>query len=377
MRRRSADEAILFTGERSMHISYAEIGVSIPPDHKAGEIEWPSRTPGDPARNFVTANVTKIDAGKFKTALDLELARYRRNRVLVFVHGYNSQFDDAVYRFAQIEKDSDAPAVPVLFTWPSGGRLLAYAYDRESANFSRTGLEKLLQSLVDDPKVKEVAVLAHSMGNWVALEALRQMAIRHGAVPSKIAQVMLAAPDVDVDVARTQVDDMGPHRPHFTLFVSQDDTALAASKRFWGSTDRLGAIDPDKEPYRSALDRLDVTVIDLTKLKGGDALNHSKFAASPQVVQFIGGEIESSPDIATRPLGIGGRIGGVAAGLAGAAENAAEVAISAPISVVDSQTRAGLSERLESVVSGGGEEGSHELADDDGEPQKGKRPARR
>jgi hypothetical protein len=51
--------AILFTGERSMHVSYAEIGVSIPPNHKPGEIEWSSQTPGDPARNFVTDHEMK------------------------------------------------------------------------------------------------------------------------------------------------------------------------------------------------------------------------------------------------------------------------------------------------------------------------------
>jgi esterase/lipase superfamily enzyme len=363
MRRSSPDDAILFTGERSLHVSYAEIGVSIPPDHKPGEIEWPERAPGDPAKTFVTASVTKLDNAEFKSALDRELAQRQKSRVLVFVHGYNNKFDDAVYRFAQIEKDSQAPTVPVLFTWPSAGKLLAYPYDRESANFSRTGLEKVLQSLVDDPKVKEVAVLAHSMGNWVTLEALRQMAIRHGAVPAKIEQVMLAAPDVDVDVARTQVDDMGPHRPHFTLFVSQDDRALAASKRFWGSRDRLGAIDPDKEPYRSAIERLGVTVIDLTKLKGGDSLNHGKFAESPQVVQFIGNELASDKESAARSGGLGSGVGGLIAGVTSTAAGVAAAAVEAPVAVVDAGARADLSERLQSVAPGTSQEEPQGLAD--------------
>lgn len=380
MRRRSADDAILFTGERSLHVSYAEIGVSIPPDHKAGQVEWPEHAPGDPSKTFVTASVTKLDLPEFKSALDRELARHKENRVLVFVHGYNNKFDDALYRFAQIEKDSQAPVVPVLFTWPSAGKLLAYPYDRESANFSRTGLEKVLQSLVDDPKVKEVAVLAHSMGNWVTLEALRQMAIRRGAVPAKIAQVMLAAPDVDVDVARTQVDDMGPHRPHFTLFVSQDDRALAASKRFWGSRDRLGAIDPDKEPYRSAIERLGVTVIDLTKLKGGDSLNHGKFAESPQVVQFIGSELASDKETTTPAAGLGSGVGGLLAGVTGAAVGVATAAVQAPVAVIDAGAREDLSERLQSVVPGTGEEEPHGLADDEepaAKPKAGGKPPTR
>jgi esterase/lipase superfamily enzyme len=119
-------------------------------------------------------------------------------------------------------------------TWPSRGSLLAYGYDRESTNYTRNALETLFQYLAKDPEVKEVSILAHSMGNWLALESLRQMAIRNGRLPAKFKNVMLAAPDVDVDVFRQQIGDMGKQRPQFTLFVSRDDRALAFSRRVWG-----------------------------------------------------------------------------------------------------------------------------------------------
>jgi esterase/lipase superfamily enzyme len=94
---------------------------------------------------------------------------------LVFVHGFNNPFDDAVYRFAQIVHDSKAPAIPVLFAWPSLGELplRAYTYDRESTYFSRDAIEELLDTLARQPRATEVNVLAHSMGNWITLEALR------------------------------------------------------------------------------------------------------------------------------------------------------------------------------------------------------------
>ena len=92
------------------------------------------------------------------------------------------------------------------------------------------------------------------------------------AIAPKIRNVLLAAPDVDVDLAREAIVDMGPksNRPSFTLFVSQDDRALAMSRRVWGSEARLGAINPDQEPYRTQLEQASVTVLDLTKLKAGD-----------------------------------------------------------------------------------------------------------
>lgn len=108
---------------------------------------------------------------------------------------------------------------------------VAYGYDRESTNYTRNSLETLFQYLAKDPEVKEVSILAHSLGNWLALEALRQMAIRNGRLPAKFENVMLASPDADVDVFRQQIVDMGEQHPKFTLFVSRDDRALAVSRR--------------------------------------------------------------------------------------------------------------------------------------------------
>lgn len=264
----------MFSDERAAEMSYAAVTVSIPPDNarKIGEIQWPASVPGDPRRDFVTVSARYVDRTDLVTALSATAKQTGRNRVLVFVHGFNNRFDDAVYRFAQIVHDSKAEGIPVLFTWPSRGelRLRAYTYDRESANYSRDAFEQLLAVLVANPNVKEINIVAHSMGNWVALEALRGMSIKTGKIGSKIKHVMLVAPDVDVDVFRTQIQRMGAQRPRFSLFLSQDDKALELSKTIWGGVPRLGDIDPAQEPYRSELKQEGVEVFDLTHL-GGDA----------------------------------------------------------------------------------------------------------
>ena len=207
-----------------------------------------------------------------KAAFDTRIAANHRHHALVFVHGYNTRFEEAVYRFAQIAHDSGADVVPVLFTWPSRGRALEYLYDRESANYSRDGLEAVLQSLVDDKQVSEVSILAHSLGNWVAVEALRQMAIRHGGLPDKIKNIMLASPDIDVDVFRREIAEIenGHKPPPVTLFVSQDDKALGLSQLIAGDEPRLGAVDPTREPYRGILEQANVHVVDLTALATDD-----------------------------------------------------------------------------------------------------------
>ena len=126
----------------------------------------------------------------------------------------------------------------------------------------------MLDTIAANPNVKEINVLAHSMGNWVALEALRRMAARTGKIGAKIKNVMLVAPDVDVDVFRTEIKGMGTSRPRIALFVSQDDQALKLSKTIWGGVQRLGEIDPSQEPYHSELEAEHIEVFDLTKLQG-------------------------------------------------------------------------------------------------------------
>jgi esterase/lipase superfamily enzyme len=343
----------MFSGERGRGLAFADIGVSIPPDsvRQVGEVQWPSSPPGNPAKEFVTVRAERIDQPEALKRFHQRVAAGPKRRVLLFVHGYNTRFEEAVYRFAQIVHDSGAPVTPVLFTWPSRGKLLAYTYDRESANYSRDALEALLQAVVKDPTVGEVSILAHSMGNMVTLEALRQMAIRDRGIAPKIKNVMLAAPDVDVDVFRRQIATIenGRTQPDFTLFVSRDDQALAVSRRIWGSTARLGAIDPAAAPYRTALASRKFRVVDLTSVKSPDSLGHDKFAESPEVVQMIGARLASGQPIGEANSGLGDRLGQVTVGAATTIGKATSLAVSVPIAIVDGRTREGLSDQLEDV----------------------------
>ncbi len=229
---------IMFSGERGRGLAFADIVVSIPPDaaSKVGEVQWPASVPGDPAHDFVTLRADRLDLAHAVAAFDRRLRAEPSRHVLLFVHGYNTRFEEAVYRFAQIAHDAGAPIVPVLFTWPSRGKLLDYVYDRESATYSRDGLEAVLQAMAKDPNVGSISILAHSMGNFVAVEALRQMAIRNRALSPKIRDIMLAAPDIDVDVFRREVAEIeaSDKSPPITLFVSQDDHALDLSRRLAG-----------------------------------------------------------------------------------------------------------------------------------------------
>jgi esterase/lipase superfamily enzyme len=345
---------VMFSGERAPGLAFADIAVSIPPDsmRKVGEVQWPSTPPGDPARDFVTVRADRLDLKQAVAAFNGRLLKLKPSdrHVLLFVHGYNTRFEEAVYRFAQIAHDAGAPVVPVLFTWPSRGKLFDYVYDRESATYSRDALEILLQQMVKNPNVKEISVLAHSMGNFVTVEAIRQMAIRNHGMSPKIRDIMLASPDIDFDVFRRQIAEIEPSdkSPPVTLFVSRDDQALAASSLLAGSEPRLGVIDPHAEPYKSILEQARVNVVDLSAIKSDDPTNHGKFAQS-EVVSAIGRRLAAGQTLTDARVTLGERIGGVAQGAAGTLGQAATLAVSAPLAVVDPNTRETLEDQAVSL----------------------------
>jgi len=349
-RNRSEVPGEMFTGERARAPAFADITVSIPAVRKVGEVAWPKKLPSNPATDFATLKADEIPLEGAKTWLSATVRKSPDRSVLVFIHGFNNRFEDSVYRFAQIVHDSGVHSAPVLVTWPSRGSLLAYGYDRESTNYTRNALETLFQYLAKDKEVKEVSILAHSMGNWLALEALRQMAIRNDGLPAKFKNVMLAAPDVDVDVFRSQIEDMGSQHPRFTLFVSRDDRALAFSRRVWGDIPRLGSIDPETDPYKQEMADNRITVIDLTKVKAGDDLHHSKFAESPQVVQLIGARISDGQTLTDSKVGLGDTILAGTTGVAAAAGSAAGLILAAPVAVIDADTRDNYANHVSGLV---------------------------
>jgi esterase/lipase superfamily enzyme len=275
-RERDDRPGTLFNGDRATILDYAELTVSVPPTHRAGEIEWATTPPGDPNVDFVVRDEKYLGGDEaFVHALNAQLARRPpgSRKVLLFIHGFNTMFAEGVYRLAQLAHDAKAPSVPVLFTWASRGSPTAYVYDLNSATAARDGLERTLR-LVLSSNAEEVNVLAHSMGNWVTVEAFRQIKISGDlSHANKIGYVFLAAPDIDIDVFKSQMRRFGKPRKPFYIILSKDDRALFLSRTIAGGVTRVG-----DNPDVDELAALGATVIDLTDLQGTDPTNHDKFA---------------------------------------------------------------------------------------------------
>ena len=296
-RERDPRPGTLFNGDRASATDYAEVMVSVPPTHRDSEIEWPKTPPGDPNADFVVRDEAYLDGDKaFVRALNAELARRPpgSRKVLLFIHGFNTMFAEGLYRLAQIAHDAKTPAVPVLFTWASRGKPTAYIYDTNSATAARDELEHTLRLLLAS-NADEVNVLAHSMGNWVTVEAFRQIKIS-GVLDhaNKLGLIVLAAPDIDIDVFKSQMRRIGKPRKPFYVVLSKDDKALWLSGTIGGGVTRVG-----DDPNVAELAALGATVIDLTDVKGNDSTNHDKFdqlaSVAPQLRGVLAQGIAANP----------------------------------------------------------------------------------
>jgi esterase/lipase superfamily enzyme len=269
---------------RADALSFARFDISIPSDREKGELSWPpaSRKP-DPDRDFLTARALAFDSpDAFRRSLKDEMAKEGRKTVVVYVHGFNTNLAEGVYRFAQLHHDLDVPAVAVHYAWPSRGSALGYLQDRDSSLFATRGLHELLDEAVS-AGATEIVIVAHSMGAALATETLRQIALSNDTrVMGRLRGVVLISPDLDVDVFRSQAADIGKLPQPFVIFGSSRDRILNISARVSGAPERLGNLS-DITPIAD----LDVTYLDTAKFDVG--AGHMNLASSPALLSLFAG----------------------------------------------------------------------------------------
>ena len=268
--------------------------VSVPPNHQPGNIEYPTFGSAKPSRDFTLTLNRPLSDQEFLNGVATYISgRVGSNRdVLVYVHGFNTTEREAQFRLAQIVADSRFGGVPVLFTWPADGGPFSYVSDKDRAATSRDSLEKMLGDLSHTPGLGRIHILAHSMGAWLAMEALRENAIAgHADLDGKLGQVLLAAPDIDLAVFREQVSRL-KNPSQVSLFISTKDRALSLSSRLNADRPRLGAVDLSNPKERAMLQKLGVHVYDLSGYWDG-FIGHGAYADLPQVIRSIGARLDA------------------------------------------------------------------------------------
>jgi esterase/lipase superfamily enzyme len=269
---------------RADELSFLRYDISVPQDRNPGELSWPPRTRApDPTRDFLTAKELVFTTPEaFRAALSKEIRTKGQTSAVVYVHGFNVNMAEGVYRFVQMHHDLKVPAIAVHYSWPSRGSALGYIHDRDSASFARRGLEDLLDEVAASG-ITEIAIVSHSLGASLTMETLRQMALaRNDRTMNRIRGVVLIQPDIDVDVFRSQARDIGELPQPFVIFGSSRDQILNLSARISGAPERLGNLSDI-----SRIADLDVTYIDTKKFAAGSG--HMNLATSPALISLFSG----------------------------------------------------------------------------------------
>ena len=274
---------------------FALATMTVPPGHRAGSIEEPLWGKPNGRSDIALAGERGLDDDEFRAELASHISgRVGANRdVLVFVHGFNTSFDEARLRATQIAADTHFGGVMALFTWPSKSDLFGYVSDKDSATASRDALQGLLHDLGQTPGVGRIHILAHSMGGWLSMEALRASAIAGDKdLSGHLGDVILASPDIDMTVFASQMARIRP--ANVTVFATPNDRALSLSSFIASSRQRVGAIDAAKPEDRAEIESLGAKVVDITAYSDADRfISHTVFANSAEVIGAIGSQISA------------------------------------------------------------------------------------
>jgi len=214
--------------------------VTVPDVHQRGVVERPSllrfEIREDQRQHIVLTSATELSAIDFHQRLAATVAQSPTSDLLVFIHGYNVDFQSAVRRTAQIAIDLPFEGVPICYSWPSQGTLVGYPIDENNAQWTETHLRDFLIELASESGAKSINVVAHSMGNRPMTAVMRQISWQMDERdPPLFDRIVLAAPDVDADHFRR---DLAPALTQVanqvTLYASSSDQALIASKQIHG-----------------------------------------------------------------------------------------------------------------------------------------------
>jgi esterase/lipase superfamily enzyme len=217
----------------------------------------------DPATHFTVKSVKPLSKAEFLDDVARRFADGRtfKNQALLFVHGYNVSFEDALYRAAQITHDIGFDGAPLLYSWPSIARATGYLYDAEQVKGARRYLREFVETIARETQVSDLHIVAHSMGAEAMVEVLRELGtVATAKADLKINQIILAAPDIDREnfeqLAETIV---GLARGGVTLYASNNDTALRASRQLRLGRYRAGDVPPEGPILIKGIDTIDIT----------------------------------------------------------------------------------------------------------------------
>ena len=277
------DETLGYSAERDSRLRHGKVFVEIPKDflQNLRTDDWIKKLFFKSVESTIKVrNIVPMPLEDFTSDLKLEISKNAQadRFAVIYIHGFQTTFDEAAKRAASIGYQVKSPTT-IFFSWPSKGRVAAYEADKNTVEASSDHLASFIIRVSKESGAQKLHLIAHSMGNYALLQTMfrpvMQKAIKAGL---RFGQIILAAPDVDRDVFARDAGIYTSVADRVTLYASNKDVALMASKKL-ADYPRAGLLQPPT--IVPGIDTLDVSTVDLTWL------GHSYVATEIQVIEDI------------------------------------------------------------------------------------------
>lgn len=221
-------------------LKFGSCRVSVPKNHKVGIIDAAQNAQHSLHDYFKVLETAALQEDDLIGTL-----KNSGRTPLVFVHGFNVKYQEAVFRAAQIAYDLKYQGPIVLFTWPAGAKegffeeaMVNRTYENNLTN-AKDSIATFKNFLLDLQKNDlKINLIVHSMGHQVILPALKELGELQPKTPL-VRELILNAPDFDVKEFSNFNKQIKLISSRITLYCSNNDKALLASKTF-NKGDRLG-----------------------------------------------------------------------------------------------------------------------------------------
>ena len=248
---------------------------------------------GPDEQPWLNSHSRRFDKASWLALLEKRIAAPGNDgRLLVFIHGFNNSFEDALHRAIQVSR-LNYPGVPVVVVnWPSREKAQSYTYDEASIEWAQDYVNDLLLDLA--ARSPKITLVAHSMGNRAAIRAVQNLNLRSPAIASHFDKIVLASADVDRNAVLRQggsLDDLLKFNRKVLIYASYVDVPLKASRNLHGYA-RLGSSDCrfdvmfDRTQYGEmggcniTYPRENFATVETSQVNMGGLLKHSDFVDS-------------------------------------------------------------------------------------------------
>lgn len=270
----------IFTSDIADSLSYGFCEVSIPKGHNPGGLERPKQKwywfdeSEDGGKCIILQEIGLTTAQQFFQYL-YDTSDTSSRSILLFVHGFNVDFEDAALRSAQLHYDLHFNGQSIFFSWASHDSNVGYVDDCDRMAHSVNDIREFLEKTADNEGIDAIYLIGHSMGSSGLTAALSS--IKEGLTSKaqdKFKELILAEPDISQDIFKTKIAkglaDLGVR---VTIYASENDKALGLSQSVNYGVPRLGQAGPSIY-VEEGFDTVDASDVGVSFLH----LNHSAYA---------------------------------------------------------------------------------------------------